>query len=689
LTIYPFIPTCQVGMNDFGARGNKGLEGMAVSQRTEDSISQAILNSYKESRLDFLRKAFIVLIGLSITLFHLYANSWWGFFSGHIPRILHWTALSGLTFLIFRTVKTRRSWWGDVIDWVLFAVAIASGLYILMAWQDIVISGGYYSQTDAVVSMILVLVILEATRRGVSAILAITAAVFIAYALWGHLLPGFFGHRRYDLFRVFAFLAVTPEAVFGIPIGVSATYIIMFIIFSAMLGALGGSGFFIDLAFAVTGRLRGGPAKAAVVSSALVGTISGSSTANVVTTGTFTIPLMKQAGYQPNVAGAIEAVASTGGQITPPIMGAAAFLIAEMTNTPYITICFSAVIPAFLYFFATYLFVDLEARRAGMAPRRTEDLPKFWIVMKERGFLILPLFTLFGFMVYGYSPMYSVFLSMLALVAISFLSKKTRPGWLTIPKALIQASRNAIPMACACASAGIIMGIINLTGIGVKFSALITEAAGTHILLSLFFTMLACMVLGCGMPTTAVYVIVAVLAGPSLIEIGIPPLIAHMFIFYYGCTAPITPPVAMSSYAAAAIAQGDPMEVALKSVKIGFVAFVLPYMLVYFPQLMMMGSPLEIAIATVTALAGIILLSAGLVGFLFRRCIWWERVLCFVAGALLFKPGLLTDLVGFILGILIVAYLRISNRRQLSEAQELGAVMSNPSISEKRGGGVE
>jgi len=644
---------------------------------------------FQENPLGLIRQIIIILISLSIPLFHLYANSWWSFFSGHTPRILHWTALSGLTFLIFPTVKTKRTWWGNGIDWFFFGVAIASGLYILMAWQDIVMSGGYYSHTNAVVSMILVLIILEATRRGVSSILAITAAVFIAYALWGHLLPGFFGHRRYDLFRVFAFLAVTPEAVFGIPIGVSATYIIMFIVFSAMLGALGGSGFFTDLAFAVTGRLTGGPAKAAVVSSALVGMISGSSTANVVTTGTFTIPLMKKAGYQPNVAAAVEAVASTGGQITPPVMGAAAFLMAEMTNTPYITICFSAIIPAFLYFFATYLYVDLEARRVGMAPRKTEDLPKFWAVLKERGFLILPLFTLFGFMIYGYSPMYSVFLSILALVAISFLSKKTRPGWLTIPKALIQASRNAIPMACACASAGIIMGIINLTGIGVKFSALITEVAGTHILFSLFFTMLACMVLGCGMPTTAVYVIVAVLAGPSLIEIGVPPLIAHMFIFYYGCTAPITPPVAMSSYAAAAIAQGDPMQVALNSVKIGFVAFVLPYMLVYFPQLMMMGSPWEIAMATVTALAGIVLLSAGLVGFLFRHCMWWERALCFVAGGLLFKPGLVTDLVGFILGILIVIYLRMSHRRQLSEAEKLRAVLSNPSISERRDGGAE
>jgi len=537
--------------------------------------------------------------------------------------------------------------------------------------------------------MILVLVILEATRRGVSPVLAVTAAVFIAYALWGHMLPGIFGHRRYDVFRVFAFLVLTPEAVFGIPIGVSATYIIMFIIFSSMLGALGGSQFFIDVAFSVTGRLRGGPAKAAVVSSALVGTISGSSTANVVTTGTFTIPLMKQAGYEPNVAAAVEAVASTGGQITPPIMGAAAFLMAEMTNTPYIKIVYSAIIPAFLYFFATYLFVDMEARRVGMVPRKTEDLPKFWVVMKDRGFLIFPLFTLFGFMVYGYSPMYSVFLSMLALIAISFLSGKTRPGLFTIPIALIQAARNAIPMACACASAGIIMGIINLTGIGVKFSALITDAAGTHIFLSLFFTMVACMILGCGMPTTAAYIIVAVLAGPSLIEIGIPPLIAHMFIFYYGCTAPITPPVAMSSYAAAAIAQGNPLQVALKSVKIGFVAFVIPYMLIYFPQLMMIGSPREIAIALGTAVAGIILLSGGLSGFLIRHCAWWERLLCFAAGILLFKPGLKTDLIGFILGILIVAYLRISNRRQLSEAQKLGAVMSNPSISEKRGGGVE
>jgi TRAP transporter 4TM/12TM fusion protein len=613
---------------------------------------------FKGDPSGFLRNILIAAIGLFITLFHLYANSWWGLLSSHIPRIIHWTCLSGLTFLVYSSSGKKKLWWGDTLDWILFVIAMASGLYILITWENITASGGYYTNLDAMISIILVLVILEATRRGVSNILALTAAVFIAYALWGQHLPGIFGHRTYTIYRVFAFLVLTPEAVFGIPIDVSATYIVMFIIFSALANAVGGGEFFTDLAFSITGRLRGGPAKAAVVSSAMFGTISGSSTANVVATGTFTIPLMKKAGYDRNFAGAVEAVASTGGQITPPVMGAGAFIMAELINVPYIKIAIAAIIPAFLYFFATYVFVDLEARRIGMLPKKSGDLPRAGDVFRKRGFLIIPVIALFGFMVYGYSPMRSVFMSVLILVAVSFLGKVTRPGLMTLPNALIKGAKNIIPIACACASAGIIMGVINMTGLGVKLSALITEVAGTNLLLGLFLTMLTCIVLGCGMPTTAVYIIVAVLAGPSLIAAGIPPLMAHMFIFYYGCTAPITPPVAMSSYAGAAIAEGNPLTVASNSVRIGFVAFVIPYLLVYFPELLMIGSPFAIILALVTAMAGCIFLCGGFCGFLIRHIVWWERGFCLIAGTLLFVPGWETDLAGFLLGVLIILYLK-------------------------------
>ncbi|TRZ50166.1 TRAP transporter permease [bacterium] len=615
---------------------------------------QSIYSSLKNNPSESIRNILIAVIGLFIALFHLYSNSWWAFFSAHVPRILHVTCLAAMAFLIYRSSKKKNVWWANFIDYSLFAAVAGSGIYMLLAWQDIVLSGGYYSDTDAIVSIILVLLILEMTRRSISAFLSVIAALFIAYALWGHHLPGFFSHREYDVYRVFAFLCTTPEAVFGIPIGVSSTYMIMFIIFGALLNVLGGSDFFIDLAFSMTGRLRGGAAKAAVVASAMVGTISGSSTANVVTTGTFTIPLMKRAGYKPSFAGAVEAVASTGGQITPPIMGAAAFLMCELTNTPYITVAISALIPAFLYFFATFVIVDLEAKKLGMTATKSEDLPKVITVMKERGYLIVPLFTLFGFIIYGYSPMRAVFLSLLVLIALSFLGKSTRPGALTIPKALIQAARNTIPVASACASAGIIMGIINLTGIGVKFSALITEYAKTNLLLGLIFTMIACIILGCGMPTTAVYIIVAVLAAPSLIDAGVPPLIAHMFIFYYGCTAPITPPVAMSSYAAAAIAEADPMKVSWDSVRIGFVIFVIPYLLVYFPELMMIGTLFQIILAIGTATIAIVLLSAALSGIFITHCFWWERILFLLAGAFLFVPGWKTDLFGLLLGVLVI-----------------------------------
>lgn len=627
-----------------------------MTEEIKPGMIQSVYAFFKDHPSESIRTLLISAIGLFIALFHLYSNSWWAFFSAHIPRIIHWTCLSAITFLIFRSSKKNNTWWTNLIDYTLFALSVAAGIYMLLAWQEIVVSGGYYSDTDAIVSIVLVLLILEATRRGISGFLAITAAVFIAYALWGHHLPGILGHREYGVYRIFAFLCTTPEAVFGIPLGVSSTYMIMFIIFGAVLSALGGSDFFIDLAYSLTGRMRGGPAKAAVVASAMVGTISGSSTANVVTTGTFTIPLMKRGGYDPSFAGAVEAVASTGGQITPPIMGAAAFLMCEFTDTPYLTVATSALIPAFLYFFAAFIIVDFEAKKNGMTAQKSEDLPVFKTVMKERGYLIVPLFTLFGFIIYGYSPMRAVFLSLLALIVLSFLGKSTRPGWLTIPKALIQAARNTIPIACACASAGIIMGIINLTGIGVKFSALITEFAGSNLLLGLVFTMGACIILGCGMPTTAAYIIIAVLAAPSLIDAGVPPLVAHMFIFYYGCTAPITPPVAMSSYAAAAIAEADPMKVAWNSVRIGFVVFVIPYLLAYFPQLMMIGTAAQIVLSLASAIIGVVFLSAGLSGMLIKHCSWWERVFISIAGACLFIPGFKTDMMGLLLGASIIAF---------------------------------
>jgi len=625
-----------------------------MSMPTARELRDKTVAAFRQDPAGLFRAVLVAVFGLFITLFHLFANSPWGFFSEHVPRILHWTCLSALSFLTICLTKTTRSWWQETIDWLLFALTVGTGIYMLLAWQGIVMSGGYYSPVDATVSLVMVLVILEATRRAVSPFLAVTAAVFILYALLGHHLPGILSHRRYGVQRVFAFLTTTPEAVFGIPIGVSSTYVIMFVIFGALLRFLGGGEFFMDLSFALTGRFTGGPGKAAVVSSALVGTISGSSTANVVTTGTFTIPLMKRSGYDRNFAGAVEAVASTGGQITPPVMGAAAFIMAEMTNTPYIRVAAAAVIPAFLYFFACFIAVHLEAKRLGMRPAADDDRPRMLSVMRSRGYLILPLVSLFGFMIYGYSAMRSVFLSLILAVALSFISKKTRPGPLTIPKALISAAKGAIPIACACASAGIIMGIINLTGIGVKFSSLIVTFAQTNLFFSLLFTMLACVVLGCGMPTTAAYIIIAVLAAPALITAGVPPLVAHMFIFYYGCTAPITPPVAMSSYAAAAIAEGDPMKVALTSVKLGFVVFVIPFVLVYFPELMLIGTAARILAALLTAVGGVVLISAGTMGYLLRPIRPWMRVVFLAAGFLMFVPGWKTDLAGLLLGALAV-----------------------------------
>jgi len=599
----------------------------------------------------------ILIVAVSASLFQLYTGGF-GIFSSMVQRSVHWTFMSVLAFLLYRGTKKSKRKTPTVVDLIFAALALIAGLYIFFNWEAVVERAGMPIERDIYFGIIMVIVVLEATRRVVGAALAYTALAFLIYAYLGPWMPGILSHKGYDIERLANVMYTSTEGIFGIPMAVSSTYIVLFVLFGAFLNKCGGGRFFIDFAFSLTGRARGGPAKAAVISSAFMGTMSGAAVANVVTTGTFTIPLMKKSGYPARVAGAIEAVASTGGQIMPPIMGAAAFIMSEFTEIPYVTIATAALIPALLYFLAIYLMVDFQARKQGLTGLDREKLPQVLATLAWGGHLFIPLIVLIIMLIWAYSPMKSVFWGIVLIVVMGMMRKTTRVGPWKLIEALETGARNAVTIAAACASAGIIVGVIALTGLGLKFSDSLVSLSGGNIFLALFFSMVASLILGCGMPTTAAYVVLASLAAPVLVRLGVPILASHLFIFYFGCISTITPPVALSSYAGAGLAGADATSVGNTAFKFGLVAYIVPYMIVYGPSLLMQGGVVSILTSVVTACLGIIAFTSGLQGYLRRQCLWWERLGLTAAGLCLIFPGLKTDLTGVLILLGVWGYQR-------------------------------
>ncbi len=630
-----------------------------LTEKTGDTVPVLKGQKQVDSKKVVLPKGFwlwlILLIGVPASLFQLYTGAF-GIFSSMIQRSVHWTFMSVLAFLICRSRKKNKQTTPTAIDLAFVGLAVTAGLYILFSWEAIVDRAGMPIERDIFFGIIMVVVVLEATRRAVGATLAFTAFAFLLYGYFGPYMPGIFSHKGYSIERLITVMYTSTEGIFGIPMAVSSTYIYLFVLFGAFLNKSGGGRFFIDFAFSLTGRRRGGPAKAAVISSAFMGTMSGAAVANVVTTGTFTIPLMKRSGYSAVVAGAIEAVASTGGQIMPPIMGAAAFIMSEFTEIPYITIAKSALIPALLFFFAVYLMVDNQAKKQGLTGLTKEELPGIATTLAWGGHLFIPIIVLVLMLVWAYSPMKSVFWGIVLTVVIGMARKSTRVHPWRLVEALELGARNAVTIATACASAGIIVGVISLTGLGLKFSDSLVSLSGGNILFALIFTMIASLILGCGMPTTAAYVVLASLAAPVLIQLGVQVLAAHLFILYFGCISTITPPVALSSYAGAGLAGADPTKVGNTAFKFGLVAYIIPYLLVYGPSLMMQGGPVRIITSVITACLGVIAFTAGIQGYFRRRCRLWERAVLLLSGFCLIYPGLQTDFLGALILLAIWCY---------------------------------
>ncbi len=627
---------------------------------TDHKTAEAVLKKYdRESNTVHyagLPKKIVAAIAITFSVFQLYTATF-GILDAQLQRAVHLGFGLALAYLLypFRRAWTRDSFFHP-ID-VLFAVlGAAAPAYIVIQYRELVARAGAIAPTDVVVGGIGILLVIEATRRVVGLPMVTVVLFFLAYAFLGPYMPGVLAHRGLSIEQLVSHLYFTTEGIFGIPLGVSSTFIFLFILFGAYLESTGLGKFFIDLANAVAGWASGGPAKVAVLSSGLMGTVSGSSVANVVGTGSLTIPMMKKLGYHPNFAGAVEAAASTGGQLMPPVMGAAAFLMAEFVGVSYIEVVKAAAIPALLYFTGVWLGVHFEAKRKKLKGIPRAELPNPLTLIKERGHLAIPLVVIVYLLVSGYTPMRAALVAIVLSIACAMLRKSTRMKPIEIVYGLERGAKAVLGVLIACAAAGIIIGVVTKTGVGLRLASGLIEMAGGMLLPAMFFTMITAIVLGMGVPTTANYVITSTIAAPALVQMGVPILAAHMFVFYFGIIADVTPPVALAAYAGAGISGGNALKTGVHASKLAIAAFIIPYIFVLSPVILMVdATPLTLIVATLSALLGMIAVSSALCGFLADHCRLYERVLLIVAGLLMIKPGGMTDMIGLAIFAVILA----------------------------------
>lgn len=606
----------------------------------------------------------ILVVALVLAAFQLYTAGV-SMLTAWIQRDIHIVLIIILVFLIYPITKKGEREKATIFDWFLILLALASGAYIIFNYQAIVLRLGTPTRMDIAFGIIMILLILEAVRRSTGWVLVIIAGVLLLYNFIGPWIPGILGHKGYSLSRVVSQMYLTTEGIFGTPLGVSASYIFLFVFLTSMLEKIGMGDFLLEFAMAVMGRYVGGPAKTAVVASGLMGTISGSAVANVVGTGTFTIPLMKRNGYLPYFAGAVEACASSGGQLMPPIMGAAAFIIAEFLGIPYISVVIAALIPAVLYYLGVLSGVHFEACRLGLRGLPREQLPNTWQVLKKGWPYLIPIAVLIYFLgILQYTPIRSGFYAIVTAVVVSSFKKVTRLNWERFKDAVLAAAQNTIAVALACAAAGLVIGSINLTGMGLKLSSFIISISGGNVWLALILTAVIALIMGMGLPTTAAYIVVGTMAAPALVEMGLLPLAAHLFVFYFAIISAITPPVALAAYAAAGIAKDDPMKIGFTAVRLTLGAFIIPFLFAMDPTLIAKGDFPSIAWATLTAIIGMMALAGGAIGYVIKQATILERALLIVAAFLMLQVGLVTDLIGF---VLIAAALLVQLGRKKKE----------------------
>lgn len=627
-------------------------------------------------QLDFshrgLLKPVIVLVSMAMAFYHMWMIAF-GAPEAIQFRATHLLFALVLVFLLYRiTAKSEDmelavtgfqpdgprlslpSWF----DYVLLLLAAAPIVYIFVNYQYIV-NRIYYiddlSPMDMVMGVLLTAIVLEATRRVIGWALPITALIFLFYGLF---------IARLEPMRMLDQLYMTTEGIFGIPLSVSASYVLIFVLFGSFMERTGTGQLFMDFAMSLTGHTAGGPGKVSVVSSSLFGTISGSAVANVMVDGPISIPLMKRSGFPPHFAAGVEATASTGGQIMPPIMGAAAFVMAEFLAVSYGQVVIWAIIPAILYYVACFAAVHFEAKRRGLMGLPRSELPRMGNVMRERGHLFIPVVLILVVMYSGYSAPLAALVGTLACFPVAALRRSSRGyvNWSNLMDAFVDGARNALGVATACACAGIVIGVVTLSGLGIVFTQFVTHLSQDSLLLALVLTMCAGIVLGMGMPTTPAYIIMTALLVPAIIKFGVIPPAAHMFAFYFAVLSAITPPVALAVFAAAGIAKADLWASGWAAVKIGAAGFIVPFMIIYEPALLMIGTWPAIIGAFITASSGILLFAAGLHGYFITRTTHWQRAVLVVAGLLLIDPGLITDLIGAGLAAVVIVS-QLADRR--------------------------
>ena len=601
----------------------------------------------------------ITWLAIALAVFHLYTG-FAGAYGALIQRSIHLSPILVLTYLLYPTATKDRFYiFGRLLDTLFIIGSVSIGLYIIDQYHVLTFRDGNPNLSDMLLGILAIILVLEATRRVIGWTLPLVAVAFVIYAYWGPNMPGVFGHRGYDWGRILQHTYTSTEGIYGLPIGVSATFVILFIIFGAILQETGAGRFFIDLAFALFGRVRGGPAKVAVVGSTLFGTISGSATANVVGTGTFTIPMMKRLGYQPTFAAAVEAVASTGGQFMPPIMGAAVFVMIEMIHVTYREIIVMALLPAILYYIAVFIAVDLEAVRLGLRGMDRSELPKATRLLADGWpFLAPPVILVFMLMYMYWSPTKAGFWAIVSTVAVSSLKASSRLTPRQILGALRAGTMATLQVALACACAGVVVSVFTLTGLGAKVSFALLELANEALLPMLVIGMVTSILLGMGMPTTPAYIILAVLIAPSLVKAGVPQISAHLFVFYSGIISAITPPVALAAYAGAAIAKAPPLRTGFLAMRIGLAAFIVPFMFVYSPGLVFHGSPWEVVYSIGTSLLGILAITYGVQGRMLRELYIVERMILVVSGLLFIPYSISANGIGLFLFLALVAWQR-------------------------------
>ena len=558
-----------------------------------------------------------------------------------------------------------------VYDWSLAVLAFITIGYHFIFYNEVAAREGVLTNTEFWLGIGAIALLLEGTRRIMGWPLVILALIFILYTFFGPYLPELFEHRGYDLERVISQIYLGADGIFGTPLFVSSTFVVLIVIFGALLEISGASGVLMDIATALTGRARGGPAKAAVVGSSLMGMISGTAVANVLTTGTISIPLMKRTGYRPAVAGAIEAVASTGGQLMPPIMGAAAFIMADITETPYTTIALAAIIPSVLYYIAVFFAVHLEAVKMNICPVEDGDLPKIVQTFRHGGHLLLSIVIFILMLAFGYSIMFSSLYAIFGVVLLSFLRKWTRLTPKRLLTALINGAEAVLTVALATGTAGIIIAIISLTGLGLVFSSLIITASDGNLFIALALTMLSSLVLGMGLPTAAAYILVATLTAPALVELGVNLLAAHFFVFYSAMLSAITPPVALAAYAASGIANANPIRIAIIAVKFGLAAFIVPYFFVLNPALLGQGTLTQVGSAFVLAVLAAVAMAAAVQGWFLVKLNLIERIAIAAVVFLLFIPDTTSNISGLTVLVLVVIWQVIRRRSIKNNMQNL------------------